>query len=147
MSKKLIGVCAPLILTLVMAILCLVAYNAEKEFFTTYKTWVTTEAYVDEVNHEGVRKKNRRVEVDYTYVVDGKTYTGHDSDSSMFRNASSVEEGTLQTIWYNPNDPSQSSYWKPNPLAELELPLFMGGVGIVLAVRNLFKKKDDDDDD
>ena len=131
---NIVTVVIPVLVVIASLIWGVCAYNENIEYFETYKTWETTEGTVDDVSSGRIKR------VTYTYEVEGKTYNGEDIKIGR-ASASFLDKGRRTTIWYNPEDPTMSAYWEPNPLRTIQLPLYVGIVFLVVSIINIFSKK------
>lgn len=58
---------------------------------------------------ESVANDEANYYYDYEYIVDGVTYTGNDSENGKYSTVDAPPaEGASITVYYNPNDPSES---------------------------------------
>jgi hypothetical protein len=85
-----------------------------------------------------------RVDVDYTYEVNGRPYRGDrlTSGDAYFRDLRSaqsalrgLEPGRPVTVYYNPADPTRSVLRRPSPMGQILLfafPFLMAGAGAVM---------------
>lgn len=120
----------PLILLLAALISSVSIYAFRTE---QYKDWKATPGIVLENRQYISRVSGRSHRIYYSYTIDGKTYTGSDSYHGF---NSDFEEGDSTEVWYNPDDPSESSFHKPAPLIDPYVPLFLA---LPLALLSYFK--------
>lgn len=93
-------------------------------FFKTeqYKDWKPTSGIVLENRQYISRLSGRSHRIYYSYHIDGKTYTG---SNSYYGFSHEVAEGDVTDVWYNPDNPSESSFHQPGPLIEPYVPFFL----------------------
>lgn len=82
-----------------------------------YADWVSTDGEITDVRfYHAKRKKHADVysyEIYYTYNVDGQTYAGVDGFNGK-ESDTDAAAGQAVTVWYDPDDPSSSSFGKPS---------------------------------
>ncbi len=105
--KNHIHVVVPALLLLAAFISSVAIYFGRIE---QYRDWKQISGYV--VGETELR--HFRVAIDYTYMVNGVDYTSRES----FHDTPDFEfppPGSSVTIWYDPDRPQLSSYYKPTP--------------------------------
>ena len=74
---------------------------------------------------------NFKTQVDYTYYVNGKKYSGKEI---LVRRTTDVQSGDAVEIWYDPDNPEQSSFTKPDPHYNAAPILFPAAVIMVVLI-------------
>lgn len=107
----------PVLILLVALLSSILIYVLRSE---QYKDWTSAPGVILKI--QDVRNFNVRIY--YAYTVDGKSYNGDDlfGRSSESKN----EEGQKVTVWYDPDHPSSSSFFKPHPGLDPYGPFFLG---------------------
>lgn len=102
-----------------LAIICSVSlYFIRTE---QYKDWKTAPGIVLEIKHYRGSGGGGKFHISsgpshriiYSYTIDGNDYTGESIPYSGYD--SDYWEGQATSIWYNPDNPADSSFHKPGP--------------------------------
>lgn len=127
----------PLSVLLLAAIISAVLYFVRIEIF---KDWQTTTGTV--TNTEITHGKQRRWVINYywSYTVDGVEYSGYDNFNYR-KPSKNFSAGAQKKIYYNPENPSQSSFHKPGPDIYPYIP-FIFAVPVMLAVYHTQAQKE-----
>lgn len=102
-----------------------------------FDRWASTGAVVS----GWTNMHSRSVRVDFSYTVDGVQYSGF----TVYPRSGVTDKkasGEQVVIWYNPENPAQSSYHKPSGDIELYAPLFLA-IPICLAVFTVMSRNED----
>ncbi len=87
-----------------------------------YKDWVSTPGIILDIEtYRSKRSSSHRIY--YSYSVDDMAYTG---DSLYSGTHTDFSEGDETDVWYNPQNPSESSFHKPGPGLDPYAPFFIG---------------------
>lgn len=82
-----------------------------------YKNWLPEKGILTNIENYSARRSRhdtrRSYCLFYSYMVDGKIYDGSSSYSGKAPDNHFI--GEQVDVWYNPEEPSQSSYHKPGP--------------------------------
>ena len=79
------------------------------------------------------------IRFDWTYRVDGIEYSGQ--DRFIYSGDPGYHEGDEKEIWYDPDKPSDSQFFKPSPGLYVCVPFFFA-VPFMLAAHHLQAKKE-----
>lgn len=127
--KRLISV---IIVLIIAAAASGVIYKVNEE---EYKSWQSADGVVQEI--EQLRKLKDRIY--YTYIVDGKIYSGsevvHRSSHSDAQKA-----GDEIFVWYDTDNPANSCYLKPNSTFQATAPIFLTVPICLIIVNSIYKK-------
>ena len=112
----------------VAAILSVAVYFGRLE---QYKSWLPAPGVVQRVElYSGGKHHSGGHRIYFSFAVNGKEYRGSTSYSGRH---SDFHQGDDVEVWYDPEDPTRSSFHKPSPGLDPIGPLFFG-VGIVLMI-------------
>lgn len=108
----------PVIVVIIIAIAA--SYIIYTVNVAEYSDWESAQGVVHEI--EDLRKFNVRVH--YAYIVDGEVYSGSElvSQHSLSEGRKAGDE---VPIWYDPDEPANSRYLKPNPTFQATAPIFL----------------------
>lgn len=128
----------PLLVLVIAAIISIALYFVRIEI---HKDWQTTTGTITKTE---VTKRRSHVgwimHYYWTYSVDGVEYSEY--DNFYYRqNLHYKSIGDQQEIWYNPDNHSESSYYKPGPEMYPYIP-FIFAIPIMLAVYHVQTKKE-----
>lgn len=111
----------PIAILLIACIASVGIYFARTE---QYKDWVSTPGVIVDIeNYRGSRKRNDSHRIYFSYRVDGVDYTG---DTLYSGTSTDFSPGGSTDVWYNPENPSESSFHKPGPGLDPYGPFFIG---------------------
>ena len=126
--KKRLHIYLTLIILIAMIISSAAIYRART---VQYSDWRPISGYVVQVRDA----RHFQVRITYAYMVKGVEYGG----SELFHDDPDYElppAGSSVTVWYDPDNPERSSFYKPEPLLDPYAPFFIGiplCVGVYLA--------------
>ncbi|MBQ8238415.1 MAG: DUF3592 domain-containing protein [Oscillospiraceae bacterium] len=102
---------------IIVVITILATFAVHQVLTEKYADWVSTDGEITDVRfYHSKRRKRADVysyEIYYTYNVDGKTYAGVDGYMGK-ESDTDAAAGQAVTVWYDPDDPSSSSFHKPS---------------------------------
>lgn len=132
----------PLLVLVIAAVISAVLYFVRIEI---HKDWQTTTGTITniEVKHRsnrGLGGGGWRIHYYWTYTVDGVEYSGYDNFGYR-KNSNNKSIGDQKEIWYNPDNHSKSSFYKPGPDLYPYAP-FIFAIPIMLAVYHVQAKKE-----
>ena len=139
-SKKFL---LPLLVLLVAAVISAVLYFVRIEI---HKDWQTTIGTITNVEIKHRRKFGKvggggwHIHYYWIYTVDGVEYSGYDYFGYR-KNSNNKSIGDQKEIWYNPDNHSESSFYKPGPDLYPYAP-FIFAIPIMLAVYHTQAKKE-----
>lgn len=121
---------------LLLALICSVVIYFARTW--QYHDWVSTPGVVTGIQHySGSKHNNASHRIYFSFSVDGKIYQGN----SLYAGISTdVTEGEQTEVWYNPENPNQSSFSQPNPGLDPYGPWFLA-IPAVLLVLGLGRKR------
>ncbi len=126
----------PIIAILIAFISSGLIYLARTE---QYKNWVSAPGVVLEIEIVyGGRRSRTSHRIYYAYSIDGTDYTGNNLYSGR---SSDFSEGDSTEIWYNPDNPSESSFHKPGPGLDPYGPFFLAVPVIISFLLSNRRKK------
>ena len=127
MKKKLL---LPLMIFLIALLFSVVQY-IEKE--AEFAQWKSASGLVQTIDFSHRKKAGKSSHtITYSYEVENITYEGSNTYSGR---SSDYISGDVTEIWYDPDEPSHSSFHRPNSLSYSLTPLFMGGAAALLIYR------------
>lgn len=102
---------------IIIAVITVFAIFAVQQVLTAkYADWISTDGEIIDVRFYHAKRKKRTdvytYEIYYTYNVDGQTYTGVDAYSGK-ESDTDAAAGQAVTVWYDPDNHSDSSFHKP----------------------------------
>lgn len=132
----------PLLVLVIAAVISVVLYFVRIEI---HKDWQTTTGTITNIEftyrrHTRLRNGGWVIHYCWTYTVDGVDYSGYD-DFAYRKNSNNNSIGDQKEIWYNPDNHSESSFYKPGPDLYPYVP-FIFAVPIMLAVYHIQAKKE-----
>ena len=105
-----------------------------------YKDWQPAAGTVTDVEiTRRLKHPGSWIRYAWTYRVDGIEYSGQ--DRFIYSEKSGYHEGDEKEIWYDPDDPSDSQFYKPSPGLYVCAP-FIFAVPFMLAAYHLQAKKE-----
>ena len=110
----------PVAILLIACIASVGIYFARTE---QYKDWVSTPGVIVDIEYYYRTKSNRSHRIYFSYCVDSMDYTGETLYSGT---STEFAPGDSTDVWYNPNNPSESSFHKPGPGLDPYGPFFIG---------------------
>nr|WP_317413277.1 DUF3592 domain-containing protein [uncultured Solibaculum sp.] len=109
----------PIVILIAACIASLGIYFARTQ---QYKDWVSASGVVLDIENYH-RKSSSSHRIYYSYSVDGTVYTG---DSLYSGTHTDFKAGDETDVWYNPQNPAESSFHKPGPGLDPYAPFFIG---------------------
>lgn len=114
---------------IIVVITILATFAVHQVLTEKYADWVSTDGEITDVKFYHTKRKKHiddySYEIYYTYRVNGQTYSGvgfymgKESDTD-------AAAGQAATVWYNPDDHSESSFHKPSSGLWLLVPVLIG---------------------
>jgi len=128
-------------------------YSEQKDSIEYLSSWEPTLAIITE--RTNILYSNGYIDYEFTYVVDGKEYTGEQRLKrrvGRHKNAHSYHVGDPQVVWYDPSNPENVSLQNPSPWLSIFLPLILAPPIAFLAMGFygcffVWNKSDDDSKD
>lgn len=119
------------LLILLLSLLCSMALYVEKE--AEFSKWLSTSGQVESVVfHKRKKASKSSYTISYSYEVENVLYHGANTYNGR---SSDFSAGAVTEIWYDPADPQNSSFHRPNTLSHNLTPLALGAVAAVLIYR------------
>lgn len=133
----------PLLVLVIAAVISVAFYFVRIEI---HKDWRTTTGTITNIeitkrNSRGIGGGGWTIHYYWTYNVDGVEYSGYDNFHYYRGESSNKSIGDQKEIWYNPDNHSKSSFYKPGPDLYPYAP-FIFAIPIMLAVYHVQAKKE-----
>ncbi len=126
----------PLVVLVIAAIISVILYFTIIEI---YKDWQTATGTITNIEITSRRKHpGKRIHYYWEYCVDGVEYSGYDV---FAYSGQSYHEGDEKEIWYDPDNHSESQFFKPSPNLAVYIPFFFA-TPIMLAAYSLQARKE-----
>ena len=127
----------PIIIMIIAAIVSAVIHTAKTQ---QYSTWQPTEGIFLEAKK---LRMGHNYKYTFSYTVGGQSYTGSNTYGRSSKETR-PNTGDVITVWYDPQNPSSSSYHKPNADLDSAVPFFFAiplSIAILIGTHN--RRKDD----